>query len=105
MKIRRVVPKMEGTFGKIVYAGEGEVETQGYGRNAKVVGREYHLYSSKQRADDIVVKIVGNVAEHDLEYMEEVKLVNPRLIVEGKKAGDNGYSDYMLLADDIERVQ
>ncbi len=105
MKIRRVVPKMDGTFGKLLYAGEGEVETRRNNGNTKITAREYHLFSSRQRADDIIVKIVGNVAEHELSYMDEVKLVNPRLIVEGKKAGDTGYSDYMLLADDIEKIQ
>ncbi|MDF4229598.1 DUF961 family protein, partial [Enterococcus faecalis] len=53
MELKFVVPDMAETFGKLSYAGEGEILTEGYGRNTTVIGRSYHLYSSKQRADDI----------------------------------------------------
>ena len=55
MELKFVVPDMAETFGKLSYAGEGEILTEGYGRNTTVIGRSYHLYSSKQRADDIEV--------------------------------------------------
>lgn len=105
MELKRVVPKMEETFGELIFAGEGKVEKAGFGGNGKVTGRIFNLYSSKQRADNIAVKLVGNVGEHNFTYMDKVKLINPRLIVEGKKAGDTGYSDYTLLADDMEKIQ
>ena len=39
MELKFVVPDMAETFGKIRYAGEGEVLTEGYGRNTTVIGR------------------------------------------------------------------
>lgn len=42
MELKFVVPDMAETFGKISYAGEGEILTEGYGRNTTVIGRSYH---------------------------------------------------------------
>ena len=44
MELKFVVPDMAETFGKLSYAGEGEILTEGYGRNTTVIGRSYHLY-------------------------------------------------------------
>ena len=66
MELKFVVPDMTETFGKLSYAGEGEILTEGYGRNATVIGRSYHLYSSKQRADDIEVVVAAEAGEKGL---------------------------------------
>lgn len=107
MDLKFVVPDMERTFGKLEFAGKGENETTGYGRNERVTARFFHLYSSVQDADDIIVKIPGNAGDKGFEYETEVTLINPRIEVEGKSISDrstgqsNGYSDYILVADNI----
>lgn len=106
MDLKFVVPDMEKTFGKLEFGGNETEKIQGYGRTEKVESRVYHLFSDVQRADDIVVKIPGKAGKKAFAYEEEVELVNPRIVVEGKSivsetGTSNGYSDYTLLADDI----
>ena len=107
MNLKFVVPNMEGTFGTLEFAGNETELKQGYGRTEHVESRTYHLFSSVQKADDVVVKIPEKAGRKAFAYEEEVELVNARIIVEGKSiinnetGTSNGYSDYVLLADDI----
>ena len=109
MDLKFVVPDMEKTFGVLAFAGNETERKQGYGRTEKVESRVYHLFSDVQKADDIVVRIPEKAGKKVFAYEEEVELVNPRIVVEGKSIVNgtgvsNGYSDYMLLADDIVPV-
>ena len=74
MDLKHVVPDMEKTFGRLTFGGEGEAEVT-RGRNSRPLSRTYNLFSDVQRADDISVKITGNVGQHAFEFMEEVELV------------------------------
>jgi len=95
MDLKHVVPDMEKTFGRLTFGGEGEAEVT-RGRNSRPL-------SDVQRADDISVKITGNVGQHAFEFMEEVELVNPKIVATGKNINGFGYTDYQLIADDIKK--
>lgn len=107
MDLKFVVPDMEKTFGTLVFAGNEAEKKQGFGRTERVENRVYHLFSDVQKADDIVVRIPEKAGKKVFGYEEEVTLVNPRIVAEGKSivnngtGASNGYSDYVLLADDI----
>lgn len=105
MDLKFVVPKMEETFGELEFAGEGEVSIQRVNGRTNVASRSYHLYSSRQRADDIVVVVSGAAGEKRFAYEEKVKLVNPRIGTEGKNINGRGYTDYILYADDIVKAE
>ncbi|MFD2728487.1 YdcP family protein [Enterococcus camelliae] len=96
MELKFVVPDMIETFGKISYAGEGEILTEGYGRNTTVIGRSYHLYSSKQRADDIEVVVSAEAGEKDFDQDQPLKAVNPHLVAKGYEIENHGFTDYVV---------
>lgn len=101
MGIKYVVPDMEGTFGTLEFAGEGEVEQRRINGERKVVRRSYNLYSDVQRADDIVVTLPAKAGEKVFTSEEKVKLINPIITAEGYSIGNRGYTDYKLSADDM----
>lgn len=102
MDLKNVVPEMNDTFGVLEFAGEGAVEQRRVNGRPKILSRSYHLYSSKQMADDVVVILPEVVEEKKFSYEAKVKLINPRLIAEGKKIDNyNAYTNYTLLADDM----
>ena len=101
MELKAIVPDMEKTFGVLEFAGEGKTTTTRVGGVTKTVSRQYHLFSSVQRADDIEVRLPGEAGEKKFDYEEPIELVNARIIAEGYSIGERGYSDYILLADDI----
>lgn len=107
MNLKFVVPDMEKTFGRLEFAGNEAEESKGFGRTEHIATRTYHLFSDVQRADDIEVKIPEKAGKKVFAYEEEVELVNPRIVAEGKSivnqgtGTSNGYASYMLLADDI----
>lgn len=105
MDLKFVVPKMEETFGELVFAGTGDVVTQRQGGRPVTVKREYHLYSSVQRADDITVELPGKAGEKHFNYEEPVVLINPRITAKGYSIGQRGYTDYVLQADDMVSVK
>ena len=63
MELKFVAPKMEETFGKLTFAGVGEAETAYVNGRSRVTGRSYHLFSTRQRADDVVVTLPASVGE------------------------------------------
>ncbi|HDK7164172.1 TPA: YdcP family protein [Clostridium botulinum] len=101
MELKYVIPNMEKTFGNLEYAGEGKIEQRRVnGRNA-VLSRSYNLYSDIQRADDIVVILAAEAGEKHFDVEKRVKLINPRITVEGYKIGNRGFTNYILHADDM----
>lgn len=96
-----VIPDMEKTFGKLVFAGMGDVTTQRQNGRQVVVKREYHLYSTVQRADDVTVELPGNIGEKRFDYEEPVTLINPRITAKGYSIGQRGYTEYVMTADDM----
>ncbi|WP_195237785.1 YdcP family protein [Clostridium perfringens] len=104
MKLKHIIPNMEKTFGNLEYAGEGDVEQKRINGKMTVISRIYNLYSDIQRADDIVVVLPANAGEKSFEVEERVKLINPKIIAEGYKIGTRGFTNYILLADDIVKA-
>ena len=104
MKLKHIIPNMEKTFGNLEYAGEGDVEQKRINGKMTVISRLYNLYSDIQRADDIVVVLPSNAGEKSFEVEERVKLINPKIIAEGYKIGARGFTNYILLADDIVKA-
>lgn len=104
MKLKHIIPNMEKTFGNLEYAGEGDVEQKRVNGKMTVLSRSYNLYSDMQRADDIIVILPANVGEKNFEVEEKVKLINPKIIAEGYKIGNRGFTNYILLADDMVKA-
>ncbi|SQI05431.1 YdcP family protein [Clostridium perfringens] len=104
MKLKHIIPNMEKTFGNLEYAGEGDVEQKRINGKITVISRSYNLYSDIQRADDIVVILPANAGEKLFEVEEKIKLINPKIIAEGYKIGTRGFTNYILLADDIVKA-
>ena len=101
MELKYVVPNMEKTFGHLEFAGENEVEQRRINGRMAVVTRSFNLYSDVQRADDIVVVLPAEAGEKHFEPEQKVKLINPRITAEGYKIGNRGFTNYILLADDM----
>ncbi|GEQ50239.1 YdcP family protein [Tetragenococcus koreensis] len=103
MELKYVVPIMKETFGNLEFAGEGNVEQRRINGQMSTISRSYNLYSNVQRADDIEVVLPHKAGEKFFEFEEAVKLVNPRIVAEGYKIGDRGFTKYVLHADDMVR--
>lgn len=107
MELKYVIPNMEKSFGKLEFGGPvdpGRGDTRRNGQQTIIAQRRYKLFSDVQRADDIEVILPGKAGEKQFEYMEPVKLVNPRITVEGYAVVGRGFSDYILHADDIVKA-
>lgn len=101
MELKFVVPNMEKTFGNLEYAGESEVVQRRINGRITAVSRSYNLYSDVQRADDIIVVLPAEAGEKHFHPEQKVKLINPRITAEGYKIGTRGFTNYILLADDM----
>lgn len=101
MELKFVVPNMEKTFGNLEYAGESEVVQRRINGRMTAVSRSYNLYSDVQRADDIIVILPSEAGEKHFQPEQKVKLINPRITAEGYKIGTRGFTNYILLADDM----
>lgn len=104
MDLKFVVPNMEKTFGQLEFAGEGDVNQRRMNGQMTVLSRTYNLYSTIQRADDIVVTLPAEAGEKQFDFEENVKLVNPRITAEGYKIGERGFTKYILQADDVVKA-
>lgn len=101
MELKFVVPNMEKTFGNLEFAGESKIEQRRINGRLAVVARSYNLYSDVQRADDIIVVLPAEAGEKHFSPEQKVKLINPRITAEGYKIGNRGFTNYILLADDM----
>ncbi|AQP77323.1 YdcP family protein [Listeria monocytogenes] len=104
MELKHIIPNMEKTFGQLEYAGEGTVEQRRINGKPTVLSRSYNLYSTIQRADDIEVILPADAGEKHFEVDDKVKLVNPKITVEGYKIGTRGFTNYIMHADDIVKL-
>ena len=104
MELKYVVPNMERTFGQLEYAGEGKIEQRRINGKMTTLSRSYNLYSSVQRADDIVVILPAKAGEKSFEVEDQVTLVNPRIVAEGYKIGNKGFTNYIMHADDMVKA-
>ena len=108
MTLNFVIPNMEKTFGTLEFAGVAEPQRGDTERTAtggsRLKYRRYKLYSSVQRADDIEVVIDGAAGQKQFAYMEPVKLKNPSVTAEGYVINGRAFVDYILHAEDIEKV-
>ena len=77
MELKHVIPNMDKTFGTLEYAGEGKVEQRRINGRPTILSRSYNLYSTIQRADDIVVVLPAEAGEKHFETEEKVRLINP----------------------------
>ncbi|MFR0999704.1 MAG: YdcP family protein [Ruminococcus sp.] len=101
MELKFVVPNMAQTFGNLEFAGENKVEQRRINGRLTAVSRSFNLYSDVQRADDIIVVLPAEAGEKHFQPEQKVKLVNPRITAEGYKIGNRGFTNYILLADDM----
>lgn len=101
MELKFVVPNMEKTFGKVSFAGEANVEQRRINGKMTVLSRSFNLFSTIQRADDMAVVLPADAGEKHFEYEDKVMLINPRITAEGFKIGTSGFTNYVLLADDM----
>lgn len=69
-----------------------------------LISRSYNLYSDVQRADDIIVVLPATAGEKNFEVEEKVRLINPKIIAEGYKIGNRGFTNYILSADDMVKA-
>lgn len=97
MNLKFVIPNMKETFGNLTFAGESEVRMV----RGRTISRSYNLYSDVQTADDIVVTLPSTAGAKSFKYEQPVILKNPRITAEGKNADGNGYTSYVLTADDM----
>jgi len=104
MNLKHVIPDAEKTFGNLEFAGVGEVTRQRMNNRQVIVSRTYDLFSDVQRADNISVVLPAKAGEKSFSFEDKVKLVNPRITAEPKKAGDVGYTNYVMYADDLVKA-
>ncbi len=86
---------------KSEFAGEHDVTRQRVNNRSSIVSRSHNLYSDVQRADDIMVTLPARAGEKLFEPEQRVKLVNPRITTSGYNIDGRGFTDYILLADDM----
>ena len=101
MQLKYVIPSVKETFGTLEFAGESEVVQRRINGRVTAVSRSYNLYSDVQRADDIIVVLPAEAGEKHFQPEQKVKLINPRISAEGYKIGTRGFTNYILLADDM----
>lgn len=57
-----------------------------------------------RKGENVVVEIPAQAGEKNFQYEQKVKLVNPKLYGRGYAIGEYGYTDFVLVADDILAV-
>ena len=95
MELKYIVPNVAQTFGNLEFAGENKVDQQRINGRYTPVSRSYNLYSDIQRADDIIVVLPAKAGE------KHFKLINPRITSEGYNVKGRGFTNYILMADDM----
>ena len=101
MELKYIVPNVAQTFGNLEFAGENRVGQEGSNAGYTPVSRSYNLYSDIQRADDIIVVLPAKAGEKHFKPEQKVKLINPRITAEGYNVKGRGFTNYILMADDM----
>ena len=101
MELKYIVPNVAQTFGNFEFAGENKVDQQRINGRYTPVSRSYNLYSDIQRADDIIVVLPAKAGEKHFKPEQKVKLINPRITAEGYNVKGRGFTNYILMADDM----
>lgn len=96
-----IIPKMKETFGVLEFAGMGDSKFDYVNGRRKETFRQYNLYSSVQRADNVAVYIPAGLRLRNFDYEQRIQLVNPRILVVSYRVGERDFTDYVLYADDI----
>lgn len=104
MELKFVVPNVEKTLGELLFGSEGETSTGRVNGQTRVTSRSYHLFSSVQLAEDVIVTIPATAGEKNFNYEDKVKVVNPRITAEGNNIGGRGFTKYIINADDIVKA-
>ncbi|HHA4378890.1 TPA: YdcP family protein [Enterococcus faecium] len=104
MELKHIIPNMEKTFGTLEFAGEASVESRREDGRLKVLSRTYHLYSSVQKADQVMVTIPAIAGEIELDYETKVRLVDPKISAIGYKIGESAFTNYVLTAENIVKA-
>ncbi|WP_131009574.1 DUF961 family protein, partial [Clostridioides difficile] len=52
-------------------------------------------------ADDIIVILPAKAGEKHFKQEQKVKLINPRITAEGYNVKGRGFTNYILMADDM----
>lgn len=65
--------------------------------------RDYNVFSEVQK-EEIPVRIPGRAGTKIFAFRDEVMLVNPRLIAEGRNINGSAFVDYLIEADDIVKA-
>lgn len=106
MELKHVVPDMEKTFGTLSYAGEGRINTGYVNGKRTTTERIYEVYSDIQRADNICVILPASAGEKNFDKYkpDKIKLINPRIKAKAYKIGNQGFTDYILYADDMVKI-
>ena len=104
MKLKEVYVDMEKQFGELTFAGSGDEISRRINGRVSVQSRDYHLYSSVARAEDVIVRIPGNVGVKNFDYEDEVQLINPRLEAEGYTINNRGLTRFVLVAENMLRT-
>ena len=105
MELKYVVPNMEKTFGNLEFAGESKIEQQRVNGRYFPVTRRFNLYSVVQSSVDIIVTIPAKAGEKHFKPEQKIKLINPRITAEGYNIRGRGFTNYILLADDMLPVE
>lgn len=98
--IKFIIPDISKTFGTLTFGSCVEEKHADRRAGSPVTSRVYSLFSDKQRADDLQVEISKPILKK-LGFDEEVELVNPVIKARPRRIGDNWYTDYTMIAEDI----
>ena len=106
MEMKYVVPDMAQSFGTLEFAGESEPVFERDKNNRRVLARRsYNLYSDVQKGENVVVEIPVQAGEKHFKPEQKIKLINPRITAEGYNIRGRGFTNYILLADDMLPVE
>ena len=90
MELKYIVPNVAQTFGNLEFAGENKVDQQRINGRYTPVSRSY-----------IIVVLPAKAGEKHFKPEQKVKLINPRITAKGYNVKGRGFTNYILMADDM----
>ena len=99
-----ISPKMEEVFGNLTFGGIVSTNKERVNGREAVVSTTYSLYSDIQRADEVEVTIPAGGVRGSFEYMDSVRLVNPKLLPDAMRIGAQVYGTCTMSADSMTKV-